>query len=631
MHPHRGDQVAILDGKATGAHSLDGDGAILCIIALGDVIAICGLEIGGERHGAVTKLSIQTDDRIAHTDVAAGTPDLQGHIAAHGGHGLHTGHADRVFRIAVRHGEVTGLRGLVSGLVTKRYRHRVRTVDKLHLIIDIPVAGRNSGARCYIDAVYIEAHGIGIHAGIIFAVRIAEIGAQVKRTPGNRAVSYQLLIVDGDGGHLRVSHIVYIRAVYELEIIKVNRTSRAGSHLCAVYEHQPQGVTPVDGIRRRQVCQISFQILPALPVNSGLRSVPNAIIKHLLRLKGKIVCQRVVGCCFYIAAQPESSLRSIPLIRDADALRGIDPHTDTRGCTVYREVRLCTDTRTLGYVSAVREIVIQLQGFLAKTHRLAVSAADDLDAFLSAFNIVVVGQDTAFAAVILLRRLRNTAAVIRLVLKVPNHDGKHTNHNLDRAAYAFIKGRGGGDMRRYAACFRGSENITCETTHVRLFHRPLDVAVLVVHVPVLIAHHQSQVGFLLKVQADLIRVEGNRVRLHQLHRGGADLGVALAQHHGDNTDAVSVGREQAGSRVDRTKLGGVLRQFPHQALRQHRSAAAAVYAHGTELHGRAGRIQLVAGADHSVVKRAVLRLSGDAEEARADASFLTIGWLAKHL
>ena len=251
MHPHRGDQVAILDGKATGAHSLDGDGAILCIIALGDVIAICGLEIGGERHGAVTKLSIQTDDRIAHPDVAAGTPDLQRHIAAHGGHGLHTGHADRVFRIAVRHGEVTGLRGLVSGLVTKRYRHRVRTVDKLHLIIDIPVAGRNSGARCYIDAVYIEAHGIGIHAGIIFAVRIAEIGAQVKRTPGNRAVSYQLLIVDGDGGHLRVSHIVYIRAVYELEIIKVNRTSRAGSHLCAVYEHQPQGVTLVDGIRHR--------------------------------------------------------------------------------------------------------------------------------------------------------------------------------------------------------------------------------------------------------------------------------------------------------------------------------------------------------------------------------------------
>ena len=186
-------------------------------------------------------------------------------------------------------------------------------------------------------------------------------------------------------------------------------------------------------------------------------------------------------------------------------------------------------------------------------------------------------------------------------------------------------------MRRYAAHLCGSESITVETTHVWLFHRPHDVAILVVHVSVLIAYHQTQIGFLVKVQTDLVGVKGDHVRLHQLHRGGADHGVVLAQRHGDNTDAVSIGCEQAGSRVDRTQLGGVLRQLPHQALRQHRSAAAAVYAHGTELHGRAGRIQLVAGADHSVVKHAVLRLSGDAEEARADASLVTVGGLAEHL
>ena len=242
----------------------------------------------------------------------------------------------------------------------------------------------------------------------------------------------------------------------------------------------------------------------------------------------------------------------------------------------------------------------------------------------------MVGQDTAFAAVILLRRLRNTAALIRLVLKVPHHYGKHTDHDLYRTAHSLIKGRGGGDIGRYAACFCGSENITCETTHVRLFHRPLDVAVLVVHISVLIMHHQTQIGLLVKVQADLGGVEGNCVRLHQLHRGGADHGVALAQSHGDNTDAVSIGRKQAGGRVDRTQCRGSLRQFPHQVIGQHRSAAAAVHTYRAELHGRAGSIQLLTGADHSVVKHAVLRLGGDAEHTGADGPLVAIGGLAEH-
>ena len=631
LHLHRGDQVAVLHRDAAGTHSLNGHGVILCVVALRGVIALRGLEILGECHGAVGILPIQADDRVAPADGAV-TPDLQRHIAAHGGHGLHVGHTDEILRAAALHGEVAGLGGLVSSLVTKRYRHRVRTVDKLHLIVDIPVAGRNSGVLCYIDAVYTEAHGIGIHTGIIFAVRVAEIGAQVKRTPGNRAVSYQLLIVDSDGGHLRVSHIVYIRAVYELEIIKVNRTSRAGSHHCAVYEHQPQGVAAVDGIRRRQVCQIGFQILPACPVNSGLCSVPNTVtVKHLLRLKGEIICQRVVRCCFHIAAQPKSSLCFIALIRDTDTLRGIDPHTEACRLTVYRKIRQCTNARTFGYLSTVREIVIQLQGFLAKAHRFAVCAADDLDGFVAATSIVVVGQDTAFAAVIILRRLRNTAAVIRLVLKVPNHDGKHTDHDLDRAVYGFIKRRGGGDVRRYAACFCGSENITCKTTHIRLFHRPHDVAILVVHISVLIMYHQTQIGFLVKVQTDLVRVEGDGVRLHQLHRGGADHIVTPAQQGGDNADAVRSGRKQTGGRVDRAQRGGVRRQLPHQTLRQRRCAAAAVYAHGAKLHGRAGRIQLIAGGDQRVVKYAVLRNGGNADETGADGPLVTVGGLAEHL
>ena len=120
------------------------------------------------------------------------------------------------------------------------------------------------------------------------------------------------------------------------------------------------------------------------------------------------------------------------------------------------------------------------------------------------------------------------------------------------------------------------------------------------------------------------------MRLHQLHGGRADHGVTLAQRHGDNTDAVSIGRKQAGSRVDHAQLSGVLRQLPHQAVGQRRSTAAAVHARRAELHGRAGGIQLLAGADDGVVKHAVLRLGGDAEHTGADGPLVTVGGLAEH-
>ena len=248
MHPHRGDQVAILDGTATGAHSLDGDGAILCIIALGDVIAICGLKIGGERHGAVTKLSIQTDDRIALADVTAGTPDLQGHIAAHGGHGLHTGHADRVFRITVRHDEVAGLGGLVAETVAERHRHRVGSVGKLHTIqVDVAVAGYQCGLLRHIGAVHIEAHGVGIHAGGILAGCIAEFGAQVEGASADRAAVHQLLIVEGDGVHLRVVDIICICAIHKLEIVKVDRADPRLNHFSSCNKHKAEGLTLQQG------------------------------------------------------------------------------------------------------------------------------------------------------------------------------------------------------------------------------------------------------------------------------------------------------------------------------------------------------------------------------------------------
>ena len=115
---------------------------ILCVVALREVIVLRGLEILGECHGAVGILPIQADDRVAPADGAAGAPDLQRYISAHGGHRLHVGHTDEILRAAVCHGEVAGLGGLVAEAVAERHRHRVGPVGKLHTIqVDVAVAG----------------------------------------------------------------------------------------------------------------------------------------------------------------------------------------------------------------------------------------------------------------------------------------------------------------------------------------------------------------------------------------------------------------------------------------------------------------------------------------------------------
>ena len=218
-----------------------------------------------------------------------------------------------------------------------------------------------------------------------------------------------------------------------------------------------------------------------------------------------------------------------------------------------------------------------------------------------------------------------------MILEVPHQLGKHTNHSRDCAGHGLVKERGGSNRAGHSLPFRGFKDIAYERTHFRTGHRPYNVASLVVHVPLLVAHHQPQIGLLVKVQADLGGVECDLIRLHQLHRGRADHGVAPAQLYGDSADIAIIGRrKQTGGRVDRAQRCGVLRQLPHQAFGQRRSAAAAVHAYRAELHGGAGGIQLLTGADHGVVKHTVLNSGRNAQEAGADGPLLSVGGLAEH-
>ena len=626
LHLHRGDQVAVLHRDAAGTHSLNGHGVILCVVALRGVIALRGLEILGECHGAVGILPIQTDDRVTPADGAV-TPDLQRHITAHGGHGLHVGHTDEILRAAALYGEVAGLGGLVTEAVAERHRNGVRPVGKLHTIqVDVAVAGYQCGLIRHIGAVHIKTHGAGIHASGILAGCIAEIGAQVEGASADRAAVHQLLIVEGDGVHLRVIHVVHICAIYKLEVVQVDTAGRLASHMDARNIHQPECLIGERLIRAREIGNVSLQILPTAPVNA--RFSFSASYSRVLWLQSKVYSYGFSVHIIRIAAQPET--RSLPIVLHAHALRRIYPNAQSRGVSgnVLRLRQTYIDTIRIS-TRYFGKVIVHLQRMRTKANWLAIINADNLKR--SSCIRLITGKCAPHSTFVVGLCRHNSTVLIDVILKVP-HDGRqHTDHSLDGTGHLRIKGRGGGDVGGHTVTVRRVERVAGEGAHLLVSQRPLDIAVLIVHVSVLVAYHQTQIGFLVKVQTDLVRVEGDGVRLHQLHRGGADRIVTLAQQGGDNANAVSTGRKQTGGRVDRAQRGGVLRQLPHQTLRQRRCAAAAVYAHRAKLHVRAGRIQLIAGGDQRVVKYAVLRNGGNADETGADGSLLTVGGLAEHL
>ena len=309
LHLHRGDQVAVLHRDATGTHSLNGHGVILCVVALRGVIALRGLEILGECHGAVGILPIQTDDRVAPADGAV-TPDLQRHITAHGGHGLHVGHTDEILRAAALHGEVAGLGGLVTEAVAERHRHRVGPVGKLHTIqVDVAVAGYQCSLLRHIGAVHIEAHGVGIHAGGILAGGIAEVGAQVEGASADRAAVHQLLIVEGDGVHLRIVDIIRIRAVHKLEIVQIDGSDSRLDHLDTADKHQAEGHALHQTKGSIRCLQLGLAVLPALPVDTGLLAIRRmGRLDNGLRLEGVVELHLVSILIKGIGSQPQAGV-----------------------------------------------------------------------------------------------------------------------------------------------------------------------------------------------------------------------------------------------------------------------------------------------------------------------------------
>ena len=423
-HPHRGDQVAVLDGTAAGTHGLDSDGVVFGFVAFGGVIVGCRGEIGGERHGAVTKLSIQTDDRVALADIAACTPDLQCHIAAHGSHGLHVGHTDGVFHAAVRHGKVTGLRGLITEAIAEGHRDRVGAIGKLQVIqVYVLIALVHIGLLRHIDTVHIETHGIVIYPSGILTGRVAEIGAQIEVTAVNRTAIDQLLVVEGNGVHLRIFDIIRIRAVHKLEVIQVDRPDPGFDHLCVIDKHETEGHILHQAERRIRCFKFGLAILPTLPVDAGLLTIRLFVrIDNGLWFKGVVKLDLVSVFIKCISPQPKAGICSVPLPCNADALRGIDPHAKACGNSRNRHIICSTYACALCYCSALAEVEVQLHRFRSEAHGLSIVNTDDLDRLISTSIIVKGVQNTVFTAIVILRR-SGSAVLIDMILEVPHQCG----------------------------------------------------------------------------------------------------------------------------------------------------------------------------------------------------------------
>ena len=238
-------------------------------------------------------------------------------------------------------------------------------------------------------------------------------------------------------------------------------------------------------------------------------------------------------------------------------------------------------------------------------------------------------QNTVLTAIILLSGCY-AAILIDMVLKIPHDCGQHANHCFHSGFYVSIEGRCRCNRGCYTVSIRRFKDIPHKGPHLRIRHRPHNVACLDINIPVLVAYNQTQIRFLLKIQADLVRIKINRIRLHNLNRCCTHNIFALQQFYIDCSGAVFI-RYKTACFVNCTHTGRFFCQLPFQTIRQFRRAAAAIYTDSCELYRRSRGIQLILRRNCGMIKYAILRICGNAQHAGADGPLLPVRGFTEHL
>ena len=601
----------------------------------------------GKDHLIIGEEVIQLQDGGVLRHGSIGGQDLQIHGLTDDGRLLQRLHLHGGSRGSLLHGEGTGLGGLVAEAVAQGHGDGVLAVLQLQVIqmahgavwlhgILIPVIVH------HVHIVDVHADSILVDAGSVLVLHIVEDGVDLQLGILDDGIILQLRTVDGDGVHHGSVRVVHIGAIHELEVIEIEGVGCLGTHFRASHVHQPEGHAGLDAVRRAKLGQVGLHILPALPIDAGLYTVPYAVLDTSLGFQSEVIGHKGTGGILDLAAQPEAGLVADGrIIGDTHTLGGIDPDADTGRCTGDILRHFDADAGTLGYVAAVSEVIVQLQGLGAEADGLVIVDADDLNGLLAAAAIVVGGQDAAVAHIIIRSGGHGAGLGIHMVLKVPHDGGQHAHDGVNGALDRLVPL---GDSRHIAVeglAVGGGEAVAVKGAHILrrggltgccfdIGDAPEDVAGLDMDVAALAADHQTEVRGLLKAQADLLVGEIDLVGGGHLDGGGAD-NLAVQQHIHAQGAAGLVGGQQAGGGIHGAHVLAALRQGIADALRQSHRLAGGINAHSGELHLGAGGIELVIGAEHSVVEDARGLGGGDHQQAGADLALGAVSGGIAHL
>ena len=645
LHPDGGHEAAVIAGGRLRAVLQSGlHRQLFAELAegIGTLVAV------GKDHLIIGEEVIQLQDGgvLRHGGIRG--QDLNIHGLAEDGRLFQGGHLHGGGRRSLLHGEGAGLGGLVAEAVAQGHGDCVLAVLQLQVIQMAHGAVRLHGILIpvivhHVHIVDVHADGILVDAGGVLVLHIVEDGVDLQLGVLDDGVILQLRTVDGDGVHHGSVRVVHIGAIHELEVIKIDGAGGLGAHIGAGHIHQPEGHAGLDAVGRGELGQIGLHILPTLPIDAGLHAVPGAVLLHAgLGLQCEVIGHIVAGAVLDVAAQPEAGLGADGgIIGDAHALGGIDPGADGGGGTADLHACRCTDAGALGHGAAVSEVIIQLQGLGAEADGLVIVDADDLDGLLAAAAIVPGGQDAAVTHIIIRSGGHGAGLGVHMVLKVPHNGGQHAHDGVNGALDRLVPLGDGVHVAVEGLAVGGGEAVAVKGAHIlrrgglagRGLHigdAPEDVAGLDMDVAALAADHQTEVRGLLKAQADLLVGEIDLVGGGHLDGGGAD-DLAVQQHIHAQGAAGLVGGQKAGGGIHGAHVLAALRQGIADALRQSHRLAGGINAHSGELHLGAGGIDLVIGAEHSVVEDARGLGGGDHQQAGADLALGAVSGGIAHL
>ena len=639
---YRGHKAAVVPGHRLGVRlpgHIHGQLLAELAVAIGPLIAV------GKDHLIVGEKIAPRQDGGGLGDGSVGGQQLQIHGLTDDGRLLQRLHLHGGSRGSLLHGKGAGLSSLVAEFIAQRDGDGMLTVLQLQVIQIVHGAVRLSGILIsvvahHIDIVDIHADGVLIDAGGILVLHIVEHGSDVQLGVLQHCAVLQLLAVDGDRVHNRCIHIVHIGAVHKLQVIEIDCAGCFATHIRARNIHQTEGHAGLNAVGCCQLCQVSLQVFPAFPGDTGLHAVPFAIGHTCFGLQHKVIGLIAAVSVADVTAQPEPGLGAVALILNAHTLRRIDPHADACRHTGNRHACRCTDTGALGHRTASCVVIIQLQGFGAETDRLIVVNADDLHGLLTAAAIVAVCQNSVLAHIIVLGRGHGTGLRIHMVLKVPHDGGQHAHDDVNGALDRLVPLGGGDKCSVKGFTVGGGEGVAVEGAHflrrcgiagsgLYVLDAPQNVPGLDVHVPVLTADHQAEIRFLGKAQADLLIGEVDAVGHSHIDGGAANDLPVQAQLHTQGA-ALFTDSHQAGLCIHAAQVLAVGGNGIGSASGQIHSHAGGIHALGLELDRAAGGIYLIIGAEHSVVKHAGLHCGGNHQQRGADCTLRAVGGRVAH-